>query len=779
MKKIFFSQNKSALVWVCFHAAILLAFAVSVLLFPVSINTGLIDILPQSSLTASKADKVFSNKNSSQAIILFANKSFETAKSAAESMAAKLDDAGTFENIILASENAVDELSDYIFKQRYHLLDSNTQQLLENGYAKDIADEALASLFGAFNFSPLGNVELDPFMLSERILSGIIKKSAASAGNMSPKDSVLCAEKDGIWYVMMRVTLLKTGISGSGVEKIYAAEKELRSLYPDLRLYYSGVPFHSFQSSQNAQSEITIITLASLCVILLIFLRVFRTPVPAFASILASLFSIAFGFAGTVIVFKSIHILSFVFGTTLIGSSIDYSIHFFVNRTDKTKTGFEIQKKIFRAVTLSFISTEICFIMLLFAPFLILKQFAVFAIFGMASAWASSLLLFPAIWNKQGQNVRIEKIKRIEKPEEKTKLHIPVYAKRIVLAALVAVFAALVIVFRSNIRIENDIRSLYTISDEMLLNEKTVSEVTDYGMSAWYFIVQGKTEDELLQNEEALSLKLDELVSNGTLKSYLATSMFVPSISKQQESYNAAKKLLPLAAEQFKNIGFAQEDEQIFLADFYSNKNDYAKIDDNSSEYFKQAISNIYLGNIDGFYYSCVLPLKASGEKDIFKNIAASLDNVHFINKTEDISKQLDSLTKTMLTLFICAYIIIVIITKIIYPLRSAVKICIVPLIAMLSVTGIFALFDMPLGFFSAAGFVLIFGLGIDYMFYITEQKNKIDKKTITAIILSFVTTAISFGALSLSSFVPVHILGLTVFSGLTGAFVSAMLIKR
>ncbi|MBR0125431.1 MAG: hypothetical protein IJM03_08800, partial [Treponema sp.] len=38
------------------------------------------------------------------------------------------------------------------------------------------------------------------------------------------------------------------------------------------------------------------------------------------------------------------------------------------------------------------------------------------------------------------------------------------------------------------------------------------------------------------------------------------------------------------------------------------------------------------------------------------------------------------------------------------------------------------------------------------------------------AVLLSFVTTAISFGALAFSSFVPVHIIGLSVFAGLSAA---------
>jgi predicted exporter len=85
---------------------------------------------------------------------------------------------------------------------------------------------------------------------------------------------------------------------------------------------------------------------------------------------------------------------------------------------------------------------------------------------------------------------------------------------------------------------------------------------------------------------------------------------------------------------------------------------------------------------------------------------------------------------------------------------------------------------NIPLGFFSVVGLVLVFGLGLDYMFYITESETKgRGSLTLLAIFLSFATTALSFGALALSTFVPVRIFGLTVFTGLTAAYVAAMLI--
>ena len=44
---------------------------------------------------------------------------------------------------------------------------------------------------------------------------------------------------------------------------------------------------------------------------------------------------------------------------------------------------------------------------------------------------------------------------------------------------------------------------------------------------------------------------------------------------------------------------------------------------------------------------------------------------------------------------------------------------------------------------------------------------------------VSFVTTIISFGALALSSFKPVHLIGLSIFIGLATAYVSSFFYGR
>jgi len=233
------------------------------------------------------------------------------------------------------------------------------------------------------------------------------------------------------------------------------------------------------------------------------------------------------------------------------------------------------------------------------------------------------------------------------------------------------------------------------------------------------------------------------------------------------------KALLPLAPAQFENLGFPSSYAQSFEDEFAAAQ--YCLPANAPS---RAGIAKLWIGEKDGSCYSCVLPLKPKDEA-AFRAIAEEFDSVYFVNKAKDISRDLDTLTRTMLVFFLAAYLIISVVVCAAYPWRDSLKICAVPVLLVLAVLSVLALNKIPLGFFSVAALVLVFGLGLDYIFYMTgTQRGEGKPLTALAVVLSFLTTLLSFGALAFSGFMPVHIFGLTVSAGLGTAFIFAMLLQ-
>jgi predicted exporter len=289
-----------------------------------------------------------------------------------------------------------------------------------------------------------------------------------------------------------------------------------------------------------------------------------------------------------------------------------------------------------------------------------------------------------------------------------------------------------------------------------------------------------------LEHEEQLRSRLDLEITQGNLQSYLAVSVFIPSIAVQRRNYEAAKALLPLASRQFEYLGFPQESVDIFRQHFAAAQETYMSPEGDIPEFLKDLTANLWIGKAGTHYYTCVLPLHTKNEA-VFRAIAADLDSSFFVNKVQDIGRELNALTRIMLLLFAAAYVLISGIVSFFYTRSQALRICAIPLLLILVSLAVLAYMDIPLGFFSVVGMVLVFGLGLDYMFYMTESEKQAVGTggtnagcglTVLGIVLSFVTTGLSFGALVLSSFVPVHIFGLTVFVGLSAAFISALLLR-
>jgi predicted exporter len=784
VKDLSFLFNKWS--WLLLHGGIFAALALSVIFFgPVRINTNLFDILPPSRglKAVAAADKVLSDKSSRHVNILIGSAGFEDAKRGAEELYDALNGNG-FESLSLhIDENISSQFTGYLYSYRYVLLDKETRTLLEEGKAEAVASDALSSIYGAFTFAGLETIENDPFFLSDRETRSLLNSSLPSSGSMSLKENVLAAQYDGVWYVMLRGILASKGVAltndDSAVQKIYNASSGVLSRNSGLNIIYSGVPFHSYESSSSAQKEISLISTITLIIIIIMFLFVFRSLAPALVSVAAAGISVALAVASALLVFREIHVLTFVFGTTLIGTCVDYSIHYFVHSkgNQSLDSGAAVRSHIIRGISLSFISTEICFAALLFAPFVILRQFAVFSLAGLLSSYFSVNCLYPSIKRSKRQ-------RRLS--ADRFYFYIPGKIKRIILLVIFITVVIILVINRNKVRIENNLGGLYSMSGKLLESEKISAKVMNVGSVGWYFIVSGATAEETLQHEEILREKLDAEIDKGNIKSYLATSVFIPSVKTQKRNFAAVGKLLPLAGEQYANLGFPPGAAVEFQSDFEAAEGKYVFPEGEIPPYAQELISELWIGRAglekEGQgYFSCVLPFHVKDEA-LFRAVAADLDFVVFVNKAKDIGTELDALTKIMLFLFLGAYVLVAVMARFFYPWGKALRICAVPFFLILVTVTVLTCLDIPLGFFSVVGLILVFGLGLDYMFYVTEaERNETGKKgsalTVLAIFLSFATTALSFGALALSTFMPVHIFGLAVFSGLTAAFVSSMLV--
>ena len=321
----------------------------------------------------------------------------------------------------------------------------------------------------------------------------------------------------------------------------------------------------------------------------------------------------------------------------------------------------------------------------------------------------------------------------------------------------------------------------------LLQDEMTASQVIQYTPGGWY-IISGETEEETLQNEEKLRKKFEALTGGSV--GYVSTSSFIPSKETQKKSRQAYKKLMKSAAEQLQALGFDEVENfdayMALAANYDLTKNNYVAFENgNVPQFIESAISSAWLGKVDGKYFTVLLPTKVTDYAS-YRSLADNDENVYFISKSQDISADLDSLTLMIFKFFIVAYILMFIMLRFFYSWKQALKIISVPFLIILVVVAVFAVNKIDMEFFSVTGLILVFGLGLDYIIYMMENEKRTVVEPVETTVLepfatmvSFVTTIISFGALALSSFKPVHLIGLSIFIGLATAYISSFFYGR
>ena len=776
------------ILWVVIHA-VLIVLGVSV---PWKMDSDLFSILPDSDelKNVSAAEKTLSARTVRNITVLVGHENFEVARGAAVALdSAFKDDASFEETRLFVNEKSMDETRDFFFNHRYTLQGREIREILANGDFETLKNRALQKIYGSFSMANLNRLDEDPFLLGDAAFENFVQHSPMSLSRFSIRDSVFYAVDSGVTYVMWNARLSKNVPSmasdGHAISHLNRVLDSLKQAKPGLVVAKSGVPFHSYESSDRAKSEIAWISGVSVVLILLLLLYVFRSPLPIVATLSTIAIAVFTALAFTWYFFGNIHVFTLVFGTSIIGVSIDYAVHFFVN----WKAGVRnVRSSIIKGLLLGFLTTELSYIALTFAEFSLLRQMAVFSIVGLLSAFLTITLLFHAVFENamaSGEGI-VAKSVPANLPTQFPKVFLNAYAKfpkwgiRLMFALFIlALLPGLIL-----LHIHTDIGNFYTMNEEIKASEALTSKLNNLGVAPTYFIVEGNDGIEVLENEEQLTERLANAEKEGLVKSYLAVSNIIPSERNQQKTYSDFRKIIygntgilkvilekpgsyltSNARDYLTEVGV--ENDSAIIASF--NPNAWLNTWDSLPQSLNSLLQMLWLDRVGDKYYRAVLPLHVSDKFDAQK-IAEGLPNVYVVNKVKNINHTLTKISHVSLKLVGVAYAVVFLILVIVYKFKDAVRIIRAPVLASLFAASIFGYIGIDFNFFAIVGVILTLGIGIDYALFFKEG-GRSNLTTALAIMLSAATTLISFGGLVCSAFVPVHTFGLAVLLGISCCF--------
>ena len=787
------SAKTGIILCVVIHA-VLIVLGVSV---PWKMDSDLYSILPDSDeiKNVSAAENVLSARTVRNITVLVGHDNFEVARSAAVALDSMFKDDSSFEETrLFVNEKMMDETREFFFNHRYTLQGRNVREILAKGDFETLKNRALQKIYGSFSMANLNRLDEDPFLLGDAAFENFVQNSPMTMSRFSIRDSVLYAVDSGVTYVMWNAKLSENVPSmasdGHVITKMNRVLDSLKLAKPGLIVAKSGVPFHSYESSDRAMSEIAWISGVSIVLILLLLLYVFRSSLPIVATLSTIAIAIFTALAFTWYVFGNIHVFTLVFGTSIIGVSIDYAVHFFVH----WKAGVQnVRSSIIKGLLLGFLTTELSYIALSFAEFSLLRQMAVFSIVGLLSAFLTITFLFHAVFENSivSSDGSTTKSVPANLPTRLPTVFLNAYAKIPKWGArlMLVLFIVALLPGLKLLNVHTDIGNFYTMNEEIKASEALTSKLNNLGIAPSYFIVEGNGENDVLEMEEQLTERLANAEKEGLVKSYLATSNVIPPEKYRIEHYvtfwklffgkwsllnkffeNKSVLIKPNVRDYLTEIGVENDSAFVASLDLSNNITMIRSLENDSlPQTLHSILQMLWIGNVGDKYYSAVLPLHVSDKFDAQK-IAEGLPGVHVVNKKHNINNALTKISQVSLKLVGFAYVAVFFILIIVYKFKDAVRIIRAPVLASLFAASVFGFAGIEFNFFAIVGVILTLGIGIDYALFFKEGGRQ-NLTTTLAIMLSAMTTIISFGSLACSAFVPIKTFGFVVLLGISCCF--------
>jgi len=653
-------------------------------------------------------------------------------------------------------------LSAMYFPYRSGLLSGADRERLRQNRGMEIADRALASVYGPSSIADANLLRRDPFLLLPEFLVNL----PMPAARFTSDDGVLSLRDRGETWVLIIAQLNGNVYSGAFQDRFIKAfdtgERNLNSAIPHPRLLRVGAIFYAHAGAKSAVSETTRLSIVSLVGTVLLILIVFRALRPLWLTLLAITVGVVCAFAVCFSIFGGLHVAALLFGVSLIGIAIDYCLQYVCARLGADAgPPSERLRHVLPGITLGVVTTLIGYATLMLAPFPGLHQLAVFSAVGLLGSFITVVLWLPLL----------------DSPEPLTH-GAPILPMANLLWVFwkgarysrwrwgtIALIGILATVGATRLRIDDDVRHQQALASNLREQESEIRRLTGISEGTEFLLVHASDGDRALQREEALQSRLTSATRDGAIRGFESLAQFVPSVARQRENRALVhdRLILPYLASYYQRLGVSGA-----LTDDQSGG--YLTPDAISDDSPLSFLRNLILeSNASGTMHAVLLA--GVSRPDEIRRIAHDFPGVRFVDPAGDVTRLLSEYRQRALSLIAISVLLMMPVLIWRYGLRGSLRVMLAPVIAVLAAPPLVALAGVTFSFFNAMALVLVLSIGFDYAVFCREAAPSRRPVTMLGIWLAMLTTLLSFGLLVVSNTYAVHAFGATILVGTILAF--------
>ena len=762
-------KNRLAALWLAVVCLLLAHNAYLWLVQRITPDTDIMALLPvqQRDLVLQQSFTQMVDAAQQRVVVLVGAASWPDAKRAADAYSAVL---ATRPDVLVAASLNEQTQQDWLslFEQhRLVLMTPAQQQQLQHEPDSFWTDAALRQLYSPFAGPKLGAWRDDPFGL----FAGWVQERAQETP-VRPRDGYLSVsdERAARQYVLLSLTV-RDGVFGMSTQrKVTAllAQAQARALQSvsQAEIVSAGVVLHAAAAGQQASGEIWTIGLGSLLGVIGLMWLTFHTLKP----IGLILLSIAVGCLGSLsvcwLLFGHIHLLTLVFGASLIGVAQDYGIFFLAHRlhAGAHTSSAELLKRLLPSRALTLLAAVIGYMGMALTPFPGLRNMAVFSAIGLIFAWLTVVCWFPQLVGAQsmaGGTVALWYDRLLQRW--------PVWHGNPTGWAALLLLSLVTAIGIGRLSANDDIRLLQKSPPQLIADQIKLSRVLDAPTPVQFYLVRATTGQQLLEREEALKVHLDRLIEQKKISGYQAVSNWVPSGRTQQLRIGLInQKLLGPALGKLAAQIDAQPDWAEATRSHLQQYGSELTVEQFLASPASEPWRHLWLGKTaDG--YASIVALRGLAQSDLtlVRQAADGQAGVQWVDKVAEISGVLGQYRRYMGWVLLCSCVVIGALLSWRYG-RSTWRVLLPAVLAGLFTLAMLGWTHQPLQLFHVLALMLLLGVGVDYGIFMQEPAGTHVAPAWLATGLSAANTLLSFGLLGLSQTPALQAFGVTMLSGIT-----------
>jgi predicted exporter len=535
-----------------------------------------------------------------------------------------------------------------------------------------------------------------------------------------------------------------------------------------LKLESTGVNRFNLAAQQSISDDIQRVSVVSTVGIIVLFLLIFRSLRYVALGLIPLVVGTICAMAAGLALFGSIHGLTLVFGSSLIGVGIDYAEHYFVHYT-VSRDGADPETSLLRiwpGLVLGAVTTVAGLVGLAWASFPGLREMAVFSTVGVVTALLSTRWLLPPFMPKKPKPVRLQQ-------------RLAAFLGRGMIAMMGSRRAVLLFPIGGlllcalgapRVHWVDDVSALIAVDPALAAEDVRVQgRVQRADPGRFVAVVAPDDESALVKNDE-VARRLHAAVAAGELETYQSAHDLVWSADLQRRSHEMFTRDPALPA----RLGTALAGEGFVASAFEPLEKGYGSPGPGPltlDELRQSPLVDLVRPFRVAMGHDVALVTTLGGVRDL-GTIAARLGDigdVFVLDQRAFLQDAYGRIRTRTLEMIAVGLVVVFLIVHLRYrKVRLSLAAFLPAVLAVATTLALLALRGTPLNLMHLVGVLMVLSMGADYAIFVVESRDHPEElgATLVSLIVAMLSTVLSFGLLGMSANPALAALGITAGLG-------------